>query len=63
MNRAILFFKDVRTELSRVTWPSRDELTHSTVIVIVTTVMLSAFVGLVNLIISRALGWILVGVR
>ena len=63
MNRAILFFKDVRTELSRVTWPSRDELMHSTTIVIVTTIMLSVFVGLVNLIISRALGWILVGVR
>jgi preprotein translocase subunit SecE len=63
MNRAVLFFKDVRTELSRVTWPTRDELMHSTAIVIVTTILLSVFVGVVNLVISRALGWILVGVR
>ena len=63
MNKAIAFIKDVRNEMSRVTWPSRDELLNSTGIVIVTTVVLSIFVGVANLIISKGIGWILTSVR
>jgi len=63
MNKAIAFIKDVRNEMSRVTWPSRDELLNSTGIVIVTTVLLSIFVGIANLIISKGIGWILTSVR
>ncbi len=63
MNRVVTFFKDVRIELSRVTWPTRDELMQSTWIVMATTAILSVFVGVVNLIISRGLGWILMGIN
>ena len=63
MNKVIGFIKDVRNEMSRVTWPSRDELLNSTGIVIVTTVILSIFVGIANLIISKGVGWILTSVR
>ena len=63
MNKAIAFIKDVRNEMSRVTWPSRDELLNSTGIVIVTTVLLSIFVGIANLIIPKGIGWILTSVR
>jgi len=63
MNKIVTFFKDVRTELSRVTWPTRDELMQSTWIVMATTAILSVFVGVVNLIISRGLGWILTGIN
>jgi preprotein translocase subunit SecE len=63
MQKVVAFFKDVRTEMSRVTWPTRPELLESTGIVIVTTIAISMFVGLVNLVFQKGLGWILTGGR
>lgn len=37
------FLEDVRTEMSRVTWPTRDSLKESTIIVIVISLMFAAF--------------------
>lgn len=39
------FFADVAAETRRCTWPERQELVESTVVVIVSVVMLSVFVG------------------
>jgi preprotein translocase SecE subunit len=33
MNKLVSFLVEVRTELSKVSWPSRDELVGSTIIV------------------------------
>lgn len=49
LNKAIQFLKDVRFELSKVAWPSRRELLGSTVIVIIMSVIVSIFVGVVDL--------------
>ena len=46
------FFKDVRTESAKVSWPSRGELRDSTVVVIVTVIIVSAFVGIVDRLLS-----------
>jgi preprotein translocase subunit SecE len=32
------FFSEVKTELKKVTWPSRDEVKNTTIVVILTTV-------------------------
>jgi len=45
----IRFVKEVRLELTKVTWPTKDELVGSTVVVIILSLILSAFVGLVDL--------------
>ncbi|EQB64032.1 MAG: hypothetical protein RBG1_1C00001G1611 [candidate division Zixibacteria bacterium RBG-1] len=45
----IRFLKEVRLELTKVTWPTKDELIGSTVVVIILSLILSAFVGLVDL--------------
>jgi len=45
----IRFSKEVRLELTKVTWPTKDELIGSTVVVIILSLILSAFVGLVDL--------------
>ncbi len=63
MKKAIAFLKDVRAEMSRVTWPTRSELIESTAVVIVTTTVMAVFVGLVNLVFQKGLGWILTGGR
>jgi preprotein translocase subunit SecE len=41
--------QEVLAEFRKVTWPSRDELINSTSIVIVVTVVLAFFLGVVDI--------------
>ncbi len=45
---AIKFLKEVRVELRKVTWPSREEMTGSTLVVIVSTLLLAFYLGLID---------------
>ena len=47
------FFREVRVELKKVTWPSRKETIASTSVVLVTVVIVSFFLGIVDLGLSR----------
>jgi preprotein translocase subunit SecE len=49
LRRVNEFFREVTLEFRRVTWPSRQELANSTVVVIVVTVVLAFFLGLVDI--------------
>lgn len=42
------FLQEVKQEMSKVSWPPRQELKGATVIVIVLTVMLSVFIWLAD---------------
>ena len=42
------FIKEVRTEMTRVTWPTREELKGSTIVVIVVTLGFSIFIFFVD---------------
>ncbi len=44
----IQFFKDSREELRKVTWPDRDEVTSFTVVVVVSLIVFSLFLWLVD---------------
>ena len=48
MKKIIQFFKESKEELQKVTWPTRDEVTSFTGVVIVTIVVLSIFLWLVD---------------
>jgi preprotein translocase subunit SecE len=54
-NKVASFFKETKQELDKVVWPSREELMGSTVVVIVTTLILAAFVGTVDFFLSIVL--------
>jgi len=47
------FFREVKVELKKVTWPSRKETITSTSVVVVLVVIASVFLGLVDLGLSR----------
>lgn len=47
------FVKDVRIEAGRVSWPTRDELRDSTVVVIITVLLVAAFIGIVDQALNR----------
>ena len=53
--KIINFFTDVVKEMKKVTWPTKDELKESTVIVIVTCLILAAFTYLIDMIINQVL--------
>ncbi len=47
------FVKDVRVEATKVSWPTRNELRDSTIVVIVTVIIVAVFVGIVDQVLSR----------
>lgn len=52
-NKVVMFIKDVKLEMSKVAWPTKDELIGSTIIVIVSLAMLSVFIGVCDLVLSN----------
>ncbi len=46
------FVKDVRSEFSKIAWPTREDLVNSTSVVLVFSAAFAAFIGLFDLVIS-----------
>jgi preprotein translocase subunit SecE len=53
------FFRQVRTEVAKVTWPSRKETTLTTTMVFVMVVLASIFFLAVDATLSTLITWIL----
>jgi len=55
------FLSEIAAEMKKVTWPTREELKESTKLVIIATIVVTLFVGMIDqilsLIIRRLLGW------
>jgi preprotein translocase subunit SecE len=47
--------RDTRAELRKITWPSREEIVRLTIVVIVLSVVLAFFLGIV---VDRAFFWL-----
>jgi preprotein translocase subunit SecE len=47
------FFREVRVELKKVTWPSRKETIASTSVVLITVFLVGFYLGIVDLGLSR----------
>ena len=50
------FWKDVRLESAKISWPTRDELRDSTTVVLATVLLVAAFIGIVDRILTFAVG-------
>ncbi|HLG28523.1 preprotein translocase subunit SecE [Paenisporosarcina macmurdoensis] len=53
------FFGNVVSEMRKVSWPKRKELTRYTVIVLSTVVVMAIFFSIIDLGISEAVRWFL----
>ena len=53
------YLTEIRTELRKVTWPTVAELKESTRVVIIATIMLTAFIGVVDQILNRIVQFVL----
>ena len=49
------FINDVKVEMAKVSWPTREELINSTMIVAVVSILFTTFIFIADLIISRAM--------
>lgn len=49
------YFREVRGELRKVVWPTRQELITYTVVVLVVVAIVSAFLGVADIVISKLL--------
>jgi preprotein translocase subunit SecE len=49
------FLKEVKVELSKVSWSNRQELIGSTVVVITVTFIMAIFIGIIDIFLSRIL--------
>jgi len=57
--KIVSFVNDVVKEMKKVTWPTREELKDSTVVVLAATVLLSLFVLLVDTAMSKIIDLVL----
>jgi preprotein translocase subunit SecE len=53
------YLSETRVEIKKVTWPTVAELKESTRVVIVATLILTAFIGVVDQILSRIIRFVL----
>jgi preprotein translocase subunit SecE len=51
------FIGEVRSELGRVTWPTRREVWATTVVVILVSTLFGVYLYLVDIILSRLVAW------
>jgi len=49
------FFTEVTVELKKVSWPTRNELIGSTLIVIVSIAIMATYIGICDFIFSKAI--------
>jgi preprotein translocase subunit SecE len=57
--KIINFFTDVAKEMKKVTWPKKDELRETTVVVLAVCGVICVFVYLVDTVVSQAMKAIL----
>jgi preprotein translocase subunit SecE len=59
MQKIIQYLKDVRAEMLKVSWPTRNELFGATLLVIVLSLLMSVYVYLCDQVINRIVGLLL----
>ena len=59
IKKAVQYLKDVRSEMLKVSWPGRDELVNTTVLVVVFSLAFSVFVYLCDMLLNAIIGFLL----
>jgi len=56
---AVQFFREVRAEMKKVTWPQRKEVVGSTAVVIAASFLVAFFLGAVDLVLQKLLALVI----
>jgi len=57
--KAKQFYQDVRQEMRKVSWPSRQEVQSTTIVVIAAVVFFGIYLGAVDVGLNAGIGWVL----
>jgi preprotein translocase subunit SecE len=58
-NRTVRFFKDIRNELRKVIWPTREQLVKSTISVLAICLLIGAAIWACDAVFKQLMDWIL----
>ena len=56
VTKAIQFLSEVKSEVKKVTWPSKKEAMGGTAVVLVVVFIMALFLGLVDMVLSKIIG-------
>ncbi|NLX74876.1 MAG: preprotein translocase subunit SecE [Synergistaceae bacterium] len=59
MKKVLDYFREAKAELKRVTWPTKQQLWYSTIVVIVVSLIAAAYLGLVDVLLTGVLSRII----
>jgi preprotein translocase subunit SecE len=59
MKKFIQYLKDVRSEMAKVSWPTRDEVVGATTLVVIVSIVVSIVIKVFDLALSQVLGFLL----
>jgi len=55
VKRLFSFLREAKAELKKVTWPGKQQIWHSTLIVIVFTLLVSIYLGVIDMVLTAVL--------
>ena len=58
MKKMLEFVKSVRAEWFKIVWPSRDDVIHATIMILVFSALATLFLFLVDTALNAIVGWI-----
>lgn len=56
VTKAIQFLSEVKSEVKKVTWPTKKEAMGGTAVVLVVVFIMALFLGLVDMLLSKIIG-------
>ena len=54
MQKIIKFLKETKTEMTKITWPTKNEIIGSTIVTVVVSIVVSIFIGIVDFALDKA---------
>ena len=57
--KIVKFFKDIRNELKKVIWPTRDQLTNNTITVLMVCFLVGAIIWISDEVLTKVVEWTL----
>ncbi len=61
IDKSARFIRDVKLELTKVSWPSKNDVKGATIVVIIVVLIISFFIGLIDLIITEIQNLLFIG--
>ena len=59
INKIIAYLKEVRAEMTNITWPTRNQTIFYTVAVLVISILIAYYLGLLDFVFSKGLSQII----